>query len=142
MSFRWALGGGDSDRASAGGDAGPCGARDHGPSCGCAHRGAAVQQTLDELEFARSACALASSGDVGRLGRLLDRDPSAVGGAAGGGGATGYTPLHYAARAGRLDAARLLLSRGAEVDARTAAGRATPLHRAAHVGCLPMVELL
>ena len=27
-------------------------------------------------------------------------------------GGTGYTPLHYAARAGRLDAARLLLEHG------------------------------
>ena len=57
-------------------------------------------------------------------------------------GTSGYTPLHYAARAGRLEAARLLLARGAAPDARTAAGRATPLHRAAHVGCVPLIELL
>jgi ankyrin repeat protein len=38
----------------------------------------------------------------------------------------GHTPLHFAAQQGSLDAARLLLARGAEVDRKDAAG-ITPL---------------
>jgi len=57
-------------------------------------------------------------------------------------GTSGYTPLHYAARAGQLECAALLLRQGAAADARTVQGRATPLHRAAHAGQLPVVELL
>lgn len=76
-------------------------------------------------------------------------------------GGTGYTPLHYASRAGKLEAASLLLEHGdylsrifqcttalrlkckspfvyyvigAEVDSLTKAGGATPLHRAAAMG--------
>jgi ankyrin repeat protein len=54
----------------------------------------------------------------------------------------GYTPLHYAARAGHAAIVRLLLDGGGDVNARTRAGGATPLHRAAYQGHLEVVRLL
>ena len=69
--------------------------------------------------------AAATAGDVARLAALLDggaRDASEP-------GADGWTPLHLAAHYGRLDAARLLLERGARVRAvSTNAIANTPLH--------------
>lgn len=57
-------------------------------------------------------------------------------------GASGYTPLHYAAREGHLDVCELLLSLGADVNATTTSGGATALHRAAFTGQLRIVQLL
>lgn len=45
----------------------------------------------------------------------------------------GWTMLHYAARTGNTDLARLLVSAGADVDAKNASGN-TALHIAAHYG--------
>ena len=48
-------------------------------------------------------------------------------------GGSGYTPLHYAAREGRLDCARLLLDAGAaaaQCTCRCRGGRLTPAARA------------
>lgn len=55
----------------------------------------------------------AAFGEVDRLVAILDADPAAVTAYAG----DGFTPLHFAAFFGRDDAARLLIARGAEVDA-------------------------
>lgn len=55
----------------------------------------------------------AATGEGGALRGWLDRDPALV--RAYGGG--GHTPLGLAALFGRVEAARLLLARGAEVDA-------------------------
>ncbi len=49
---------------------------------------------------------------------------------------------HYAARAGHLAAAEVLLRAGASVCACTTAGHATALHRAAAAGKTDMVMLL
>lgn len=94
-----------------------------------------VEQSLEELEFIRSACAAAQAGDVGKLARLLSNKRLNVLHSDGTtDGSTGYTPLHYAARAGQLRCVELLISHDADVNARTASGGATPLHRAAHQG--------
>lgn len=51
-----------------------------------------------------------------------------------------YTALHYAARAGDLEICKLLLDEGrAEVNAVTKGG-ATPLHRAASMGTVLMLQ--
>lgn len=114
----------------------------HDLQCNCAACGGSTQQGLDELEFGRSACSLAQRGQTARLRALLGRRPELVHSDGTPGGNSGYTPLHYAARGGRLEAARLLLSRGASVDAATAAGGATALHRAAYAGHLQVTQAL
>jgi ankyrin repeat protein len=53
----------------------------------------------------------------------------------------GWTPLHWAADRGRLETARLLLERGAEVDSREDRGT-TPLFSAVWRGHLDLVEPL
>lgn len=46
----------------------------------------------------------------------------------------GYTPLHYAARKGYINICKTLLQNGAQIDAKTKSGLATPLHKAAAAG--------
>jgi ankyrin repeat protein len=53
----------------------------------------------------------------------------------------GWTPLHWAADRGRLETAKLLLERGAEVDSREDRGT-TPMLSAVWRGHLDLVELL
>ena len=77
----------------------------------------------------------AAVGDTARLGELL-ADPAAV-------ADDGFTPLHLAAFFRHPDAVRLLLDRGAPVDA--VAGNPTkvrPLHSAAAGGDFDCVRLL
>jgi uncharacterized protein len=81
----------------------------------------------------------ASLGDVERLRELLDRDPSLATAFS----ADGFTALHFPAFFGGVDAARLLLERGADVAAH---GRAwmtgTPLNSAASGGHTDVARLL
>ncbi|GAQ78214.1 hypothetical protein KFL_000090600 [Klebsormidium nitens] len=111
-----------------------------GGACACSsHAPSGVEQGLEELNFQRSLSGAALSGDLNKVRRILDRTPLQGGQDDDQGG---YTPLHYAARNGHQDICRLLLERGAVVDARTPAGRATPLHRAAYGGHVDIVKLL
>lgn len=50
----------------------------HPDGCDCPPGPRAVVQNLDELDFTRSACAAAQSGDVNKLERILKRNPEAV----------------------------------------------------------------
>ena len=112
-----------------------------GPNgCDHTHMPTGMEQSLDEMEFARSACSAAQNGDAGKLQQCLDRNPSAVyhDGVAG---RTGYTPLHYAARSGNVACVSLLLRAGAPVKARTTGG-ATPLMRAAFAGHASIITML
>ena len=99
-------------------------------------------QTLDELDFQRGLCGAAQQGNLQKLQQLLRRHPGAINqdGLAGEkpraeacpvdweaaadvtgsfakgftwqAGDSGYTPLHYAARAGQMGAVELLLRAG------------------------------
>ncbi|KAF6260118.1 ankyrin repeat-containing domain protein [Scenedesmus sp. NREL 46B-D3] len=109
--------------------------------CQCYARPGVAAQSLDELEFVRSACHAAQLGQLDKLERILRNRPEAISWD-GGTGTSGYTPLHYAARAGQLKAVQLLLKHGADVDAATRSGRATALHRAAHTGHAEVAQAL
>lgn len=81
----------------------------HDPlECNCYQASNATSQTLEELDFTRSACSAAQLGQTDKLARILGRNPEAVH-SDGAGGSSGYTPLHYAARAGHLGVVELLL---------------------------------
>ena len=68
-------------------------------------------QRLEELEFLRSACAVAQRGQTDKLAAMLARRPDSVHWD-GVEGKSGYTPLHYAAREGHVSCVRLLLDKG------------------------------
>lgn len=122
-------------------------------SCRCheAEHGA-LGQDLDELDFQKSACHAAMVGDVERLESILDRHPEQLfqdgRGLSDGScevhpaSSSGYSPLIYASRAGQVEAVKLLLRRGADVDRQTTEMRSTALHRAAVVGHAEVVRLL
>ncbi|CAK0754809.1 hypothetical protein CVIRNUC_002326 [Coccomyxa viridis] len=79
--------------------------------------------------------------DLKRLAKLLAKSPGSIDDD-GIAGQSGYTPLHYAARAGHRDAVIMLLNAGADVNMATRAGRATPLHRAAYMGHTVVADVL
>lgn len=108
--------------------------------CDHTHMPTGLEQSLAEMEFARSACAAATNGDVEKLRKSLERNPGAVF-HDGAGGGSGYTPLHYAARGGHLECVTLLLQAKAPVVARTSGG-ATPLMRAAFAGHAAVCAML
>jgi hypothetical protein len=103
-------------------------------------RGTPYDQSLDELDFLRSACAAAQRGQTARLEALLSRHAGR--GLHGEDCGSGLTPLHYAAREGHLDCVRLLLRVGAVVDRPSRAGGATALHRAAFMGHCAVLKAL
>lgn len=81
----------------------------------------------------------AQTGDTGRLQALLDRNRSF----ASMPDEQGYTPLHYAAYFGHLEAARYLLGIGADLTAITLDPlRSHPLHAASSSGSLEVARLL
>ncbi len=93
------------------------------PACGWA-----VAESIHEA---------ASGGDVEQLKKLLDGDPALVDSPH----ADGMTPLHYAVDAGELEAASLLIDRGADLHAVNVKSE-TPLHIAAFKGNAAAVKLL
>ena len=107
----------------------------------CSHPATGLEQNLGELEFARSACSAAQAGDEAQLAKLLERSAGAALRGDGAGGASGFTPLHYAARNGHAGCVALLLRHRAAVDAATSGG-ATALHRAAFCGHEAIVRAL
>ena len=108
--------------------------------CDHTHPPTGLEQSLDEMAFARSACAAALEGQTSKLQTLIASNPSCVY-HDGAGGGSGYTPLHYAARNGHADCAQLLLRSKASLLARTRGG-ATPLMRAAFAGHTDVCALL
>jgi len=102
---------------------------------GGVHNG--VTESMEEMDFQRSLAGAAQLGDVGRMRSLIAR-----GAAVDGDADSGYTPLHYAARHGHVQACLLLVQNGAQVGRRTRAGQATSLHRAAYAGHTDVVKVL
>jgi uncharacterized protein len=96
---------------------------------------AAGRSDLDVFEAA-------AIGDVERLRVLLDDDP----GLATAWSEDGFTPLHFAAFFGHPAAAKLLVDRGADLEARSTntqfALDAAPLHSASAAGQLQVCEVL
>jgi ankyrin repeat protein len=81
----------------------------------------------------------ATFGDLDRLAVLLEADPGLTGRRSG----DGFTALHLAAFFGQDDAVRLLLARGADLDAHgTGWMTGTPLNSAASAGHAATVDLL
>jgi ankyrin repeat protein len=82
----------------------------------------------------------AAFGRVERLAQLLRHDPSLVGAFS----EDGFTPLHLAVFGRRLEAARLLIEQGADVNVRSTGeiAQVPPLGTAAFVGSPELAELL
>jgi hypothetical protein len=103
------------------------------PACACGARAPAcrsVTQTLEEVRFDASACAHAAKGDAVALARALARRPASAREDGPTTNASGYTPLHYAARHGCARCVETCLRAGCDVRATTRAGRGTALHKA------------
>ena len=81
------------------------------------------------------------SGDVAALRERLDARPDLINALAGR-GFPKATPLHLAAIRNQHATAKLLIERGADLDAREFPDNAAPLHFAAMYGDLEMVRLL
>jgi ankyrin repeat protein len=113
----------------------------HAADCGCCVPRVAVQ-SLDELEFSRSCCHAAQVGDLQRVKALITKHPGCVHSDGIPDGTSGYTPLHYASRAGHIDIVKVLIEAGAAVNAVTSVSLASALHRAAYAGHLKVVEIL
>jgi uncharacterized protein len=100
-----------------------------------AHAHAAARSDLDVHEAA-------AIGDVERLRELLDEDAAL----ASAWSEDGFTPLHFAAFFGHPEAAKLLVERGADLDARSTneqfALDAAPLHSASAAGQLEVCRVL
>jgi len=94
---------------------------------------------LSMTDLSSDLAEAAQNGDVAALKLLLDQQRDAVNLP----DARGYTPLHYVAYGGHLDAVRFLLDIGADVTAVSLDPlRNTPLHAAASSGHAEVVRLL
>lgn len=115
------------------------------PQCTCTgHVGTGYKelgQNLEELEFQKSACYAAMSGNLGKLERILEAYPEQLNGVWS--SRDGYSPLIYAARAGHVDIVRyLVMEKGAFVNQTTKGMGSTALHRAAFAGHHEVVRIL
>jgi ankyrin repeat protein len=94
-----------------------------------------------ELEAVQGIASAAQSGDVEALRQRLDARPDLINALAGR-GFPKATALHLAAFRNQHQAARLLIERGADLDAREFPDNAAPLHFVAMYGDLDMIRLL
>jgi ankyrin repeat protein len=94
-----------------------------------------------ELEAVQSIASAAQSGDVEALRQRLEVRPRLINALAGR-GFQKATALHLAVLRNRHDIIRLLIARGADLDAREFPDNAAPLHFAAMYGDLETIRLL
>jgi ankyrin repeat protein len=92
------------------------------------------------LNLEKEIIRAAKSGAVARVKELLEQDPALISAR----DSDGSTPLHCATWKGQLAVVELLLTRGAEVNARNQNDHwgTTPLHAAAHANQRAIAELL
>ena len=76
--------------------------------------------------------------DIALVQKFIDENPSAAKTPT----SKGISPLHYAAKLGRLEAAHVLISAGADVNAAVTGSNTTPLHWAADSDNVDIVRLL
>ncbi|KAH9320528.1 hypothetical protein KI387_015167 [Taxus chinensis] len=110
----------------------------HQKECNCCCKNAyGVAESMEEMDFNRSLWGACVRGDLEQIGRLISKgvDVNAE-------DSSGYTPLHYAARNGHVQACLILLKNGALANKKTRSGQATSLHRAAYAGHEEVVKVL
>lgn len=107
--------------------------------CGHVHASTGYEQTLDEIEFEKSAFYCAVNGDLDRLKQLVAKKGPRI---LNEQDKNGFTCLHYAARNGRIDICQYLLGHNVDVNLKTNSCRSTALHRAAYMGNTDIVRLL
>src|SRR5215469_13940659 len=103
-------------------------AREHGFSSWRALKAEIDRRNVGGAAAFFEAC---EKGDVGRLSDLLAKDPTLIRAEKVDADHGGWTGLHTAAQAGRVEAVRLLLAHGADPNAREAGDNTYPLHWAA-----------
>jgi ankyrin repeat protein len=104
-------------------------------------QGGKIERPEREARAVRAIISAAQAGDVAALAAGLDAHPDLID-ALGGLGFEKATALHLATLRNRHDAIRLLIARGADVDAREFPDNAAPLHFAAMYGDLETIGLL
>lgn len=114
-------------------------AQDHGFTSWRALKAEVDSRQVEEIARFFDACA---NGDVELLRTLLAREPSLARAGNPRARHQGWTGLHAAARAGHLDAVRLLIEYRADPNAREAGDNTYPLHWAAAQGHLDIVRAL
>ena len=103
-------------------------------AAGCATSGRDVPDAPDVVAIQQTA----RSGDLSRLQRLLEDDPTLANAARN---RDHKTPLHWAAYFGHTQAVTLLLEYGAQIDAKDSFG-IVPLREAAYAGHTEIVKIL
>ncbi|KAJ3273960.1 hypothetical protein HDV01_003630 [Terramyces sp. JEL0728] len=103
-------------------------------SCKC-HPPATYSQSLEEMDFERSIHNAAHKNNIQKVEIMPDQLVNIYDN-------SGYLPLHYAARQGHLEMAKLLIRKGACVNAKTRNGGVSVLHRACISGNVELVEYL
>lgn len=117
----------------------------HQRCCGCGTVSSIGQQSMEQIEFDKSACAAALRGDLDTLQRILEKRPRQLESDGKGdvqGMESGYSPLIYASRGGYVDVVEYLLKAGANPNKKTVGMESTALHRAAGQGHPEVVRTL
>jgi ankyrin repeat protein len=114
-------------------------AREYGFSSWRALKAELEQRQAHNINLFFDACA---NGDLHSLRTLLENDASLVRASRPNSRYQGWTGLHSAAQRGHVDAVRLLLEHGADPNARESGDNTYPLHWAAAIRQLEVVQVL
>ena len=111
--------------------------------CNCALKAPSkYDQSLEEIKFQNSACALAQRGEHEKLSIVIEKRREKVNETDN--SSSGYTPLHYASRNGNIECVKVLLQKkfNCAIDQGTLSGNVTALMRASLVGHYEISKLL